>query len=355
MQMSKLSILCPMCGGSTTVETGDEAAVCLRCGKPYVVKNAIVENYIRVTGAQNGQTPGRETADNPAGFEISGGVLNQYTGKSPDVVVPEGVTVIGENAFAGLKIKSIQLPESLQEIQGSAFSGCENLAAVIIPAGVTHIGDLAFAFCSGLKTVTLPAGVTNIGNRAFMLCKELKTVTISSGTDRAAYSEDPFDQIFRIFNESKDHGTGIGDYAFQDCSALTAVTIPGGVKRIHAYAFEGCRSLQEVVIPDGVRVIEEGAFKDCSSLTKVTIPDSIKCIDGRAFENAPLRTVVMKEGLNAKYPVGAPWPRPKVTVKKERRELTGRCRYCGGEFTRFFVSRNHPPRCKKCGRPKDYR
>ena len=53
-------------------------------------------------------------------------------------------------------------------------------AEVVIPGGVTSIGDLAFFGCSGLTSVTIPDSVTNIGNRAFNSCSGLTSVTMSN-------------------------------------------------------------------------------------------------------------------------------------------------------------------------------
>ena len=55
-------------------------------------------------------------------FEIEGGILRRYRGDEAHVVIPAGVTRIGE----------------------SAFEGCETLASVDIPGSVTEIGDEAF-------------------------------------------------------------------------------------------------------------------------------------------------------------------------------------------------------------------
>ena len=64
------------------------------------------------------------------GFKIENGVLENCT-EEPGVtvvVVPEGVTKIGSEAFTGLSsLESITLPDSVTQIGWSAFSGCKNL------------------------------------------------------------------------------------------------------------------------------------------------------------------------------------------------------------------------------------
>ena len=77
--------------------------------------------------------------------------------------------------------------------------------------------------------------------------------------------------------------TGIGDYAFSDCKALTSVTLPSSLKKIGTYAFSDCESLTTVVIPDNVTDIEESAFYRCTGLKSIVIPDLVKTVGTSAF------------------------------------------------------------------------
>ena len=77
--------------------------------------------------------------------------------------------------------------------------------------------------------------------------------------------------------------TSIGNSAFDGCTGLTSVTIPGSVTSIGEDAFDGCSGLKSVTIPNSVTSIEGGAFSDCSSLTSVTIPNSVTSIGNSAF------------------------------------------------------------------------
>jgi len=69
------------------------------------------------------------------------------------VSIPDGVTVIGEGAFAESHLTSIRMPSALQRIESKAFADCQYLTSVTIPEGVTYIGDEAFKFCNRLRDV----------------------------------------------------------------------------------------------------------------------------------------------------------------------------------------------------------
>ena len=74
-------------------------------------------------------------------FEIKDGCLVKYTGEDTEVVVPDGVTSIGEDAFEWCSsLTSVRIPDSVTSIGESAFSCCWSLTSVTIPDGVTSIG-----------------------------------------------------------------------------------------------------------------------------------------------------------------------------------------------------------------------
>ncbi len=112
----------------------------------------------------------------------------------------------------GEQIHDLVIPEGVTSIGDYAFSECSGLTSVTIPEGVTSIGDAAFSFCAGIPSVTLPDSLTSIGFGAFTCCPDLKTLTFGSGL------------------------TSITQYSFY-CAGLESVTIPRTVTSIEKNAF----------------------------------------------------------------------------------------------------------------------
>ena len=234
-------------------------------------------------------------------FTIDNGTLIKYNGEGGDVIIPDGVTSIGEMAFwdirrliqippggfnsvknieqytlwGGSMLTSVTIPNSVTSIGNRAFHACRGLTLVSIPEGVTSIGEGAFSYCLDLSSVTIPNSVTSIGNRAFWGCIGLTSLTIP------------------------DRITSIEEGAFQWCTSLNSVNIPNSVTNIGNDAFWGCDSLIYITIPNGVTRIGDGAFESCTSLTSVTIPDNVTRIGKVALKNCPKLTVHTPAGSKA--------------------------------------------------------
>lgn len=80
--------------------------------------------------------------------------------------------------------------------------------------------------------------------------------------------------------------TSIGNGAFSDCKSLTSITIPDSVTSIGDYAFGSCESLESVTIGDGVTYIGSDAFYGCTSLENILVDENnehFADIDGILF------------------------------------------------------------------------
>ena len=194
-----------------------------------------------------------------------------YRNEITDVVLPDGLTKIGNFAFYqcnNASLTSIDIPASVTSIGQNAFNNCTNLASIDIPASVTSIGLGAFFKCSSLTSINIPSGVTSIEGLTFAQCG-LTTINIPANV------------------------TTIGEDAFQSCHSLAAITLAEGLESIGAGAFMYCYPLTSIDIPASVTSIGTWVFSDCSSLADVTVhwETNIPTFGNYAFYNVPVANV----------------------------------------------------------------
>ena len=188
-----------------------------------------------------------------------------------NTIIPNGVTKIGDGAFAECSnITSIIIPNSVTSIGRNAFIGCQSLISVNIPSNVASIAGDAFRWCAGLTSITVDDGNTMYDSRNG--CNAI----IEKQSNRL---------IIGCRNSViPTNVTSIGDYAFSGCRGLASVSIPDVVTSIGDYAFDGCSGLTSVTIPSNVTSIGRYAFSACSNLATITIPNSVKSIGSSAFQ-----------------------------------------------------------------------
>ena len=256
---------CVNCGANFDVDDTKLTEVCPLCGCSFAVDIAVEEFLAANPGYKTKNQPKTEKQEkpaetNPEDFTITDGVLEKYVGTELDVVVPEGVTAIGQSAFWGCRdLWTVELPETVQEIRNSAFYGCSSLMKINFPESLTEIGNNAFEDCVALTDLPLPNSLRQLGERAFRGCLAVKTLTIPNTISK------------------------ISEDAFRGCAALEEISIPGSVTEIGEDAFRGCAAVKSVVIPSSVSTIGMGAFNGCTELSRVVIPDSVVNVSAGIF------------------------------------------------------------------------
>ncbi len=214
-------------------------------------------------------------------------------------------------------------------IYNYAFYDCSSLEGIIIPKGVTSIGEYAFAYCTSLSSITIPQSVTSISCRAFYNSNSLNAVHINdieswikidfaSDSNPLYYAGNLYlngELVTELIIPSTI--TKINGFVFQGCTSLEAVRFEESsqLESIGYSAFEGCTSLEFIMIPARVKLIERDAFYECSnlkeasfavnsqlesisscafygcdSLTSITIPQNITSIGTHAFYNCTALT-----------------------------------------------------------------
>ena len=141
--------------------------------------------------------------------------------------------------------------------------------------------------------------VTSIGEHAFYECSLLTSIEIPEGVK--TIGEGAFGHCSMLTSVKIPSGvTSIGTKAFYGCSALTSVEIPSGVTSIGNDAFYCCKSLTSVEIPSSVTSIGEWAFRRCDSLTSIKIPSSVTTIGGGAFSHCrSLASIKISSGVTS--------------------------------------------------------
>lgn len=104
------------------------------------------------------------------------------------ITLPDTVTNIEESAFSGCySLSYIRFSGSLTNIGTNAFSNCSALTVLLLPDGLTTIEKCAFSGCSSLKDLFFPASLTNIGSNAFSNCIKLVNLEYA-GTNSSSLS-----------------------------------------------------------------------------------------------------------------------------------------------------------------------
>ncbi len=193
------------------------------------------------------------------------------------IIIGEGVTNIGENAFYGYdSLETVTFSNTVESIGRCAFMECSNLKSPTFPPSIKTIGQQAFANCDSFDKLVL-TGVTEIGYYAFQecsagefsydidelsRCKGLKSVSMPELTYMDRYA---FSRCFNLESVSMPVLETIGNGAFSNCRMLKSINMPK-VTKIGNYAFMGNPSL-EILVIENVVTMGKQSFVDSSNAT----------------------------------------------------------------------------------------
>lgn len=192
-------------------------------------------------------------------------------------------------------------------VADQAYYRSEDLDNMVLPDGITEIGQFSFAR-SSLSSVVLPTGVETIGYGAFYHCASLGDVSLPN----TVMCVEPKAFIYTLWVESFLNGSDgtEGDFlteggvlvAYRGNSA--AVTIPEGVRVIAGEAFQDHTEIESVSLPNSLLVVGEGAFEGCSNLNQISFGRNVEEIKDRAFYGNAITAIslpasVKKVGLQA--------------------------------------------------------
>lgn len=192
----------------------------------------------------------------PEGIEKIGDSAFKMVKDAFEVQLPSTLKVIGSGAFEDTNLKSINLPEGLEEIKSNAFSSIYFLddASLALPNSLKKIGSNVFE-STKITSLDLGTGVSDIGRSAFSITQLEGTVTIPSNITVVA--ENMFASCKQITSVVIEEGVlEVKDGAFLANESLTSISLPESLETFYIDSVAKCTSLKEVTIPDGARVRE---------------------------------------------------------------------------------------------------
>ena len=194
------------------------------------------------------------------------------------------------------KIKSLVVEEGVTSVGQNAFKSCSTLESVELPKSLTTIVSGAFVNCTGLKKMKLQYVVTEDNmpkdnkNGCIYGCTAIETIQIENEAstvkcvDGIYYSKDGKELIYCL--KSKKGDVTIPDSveslranwktgrAFEECSMLESLVLPEKVVKAEANVWDACTNLRYIEFK-GVESVKNWAFSNCTALDQIVLPASL--------------------------------------------------------------------------------
>lgn len=182
------------------------------------------------------------------------------------VYIPDSVAYIGKAVFAYSSVKTVHLSKNIKSLEagfdydgeGEGFFAGSNLEKILIPDGIEKIGYSTFSGCRNLKEVYIPVSVKEIEDYAFNNCESLEKIIVAEG-NMHYYSKEgvlySFTGELLLYPANKKGDTFI---------------TPEEVNKIHQLAFYENKHLKKLILGDAISKIGYRAFA-CSNIESVNI------------------------------------------------------------------------------------
>lgn len=218
--------------------------------------------------------------------------------------IKDGVKILAANAFHNCQtLKSIFIPDSVIEDDGSIFEGCENLEEARVSVNLKNPDIAMFSGCSSLRYVELQEGLESIGENMFYGCTALKHIALPS---TILYLFGDTFCVSGIEDIALHEGIKeIGHDAFNGCYHLKKLVIPSTVEHIGSWLVQGhkefegitCKSSKFRVEYEALISNEEDSLLACwTKLTEYHLPASVKNI--RSVLNNQIETLYIDNPLD---------------------------------------------------------
>ena len=242
-------------------------------------------------------------------------------GYCDSIELPQTVKKIGRPFKDNTNLRSIKLPDGLEEFWCSAFSGCSGLQEIHIPGSVKCVPEGCFDGCSSLRSVTFGDGVKSIDDLAFGHCPSLKEIvfpesieevkrkalTGCTGLEKIVFPEDRYFDLIGIPGALLPWGhdpfvmDGVLYAPYHDYKCTESLLVVRSPEK-DAPALDLHPEVEELFIPAQVehngftyKVVRcECMFGQFPNLHILHLPDSMRSVDLRRIPS--LRQVIVSEG-----------------------------------------------------------
>ncbi len=216
------------------------------------------------------------------------------------------LTEIADNAFAGTLLVSVHFPSGVVSVGSGAFQSTTKLENVTFGEGLESVGAEAFKG-SSVVSVAFPASLKTLGASAFYKCSSLEAVSFGSGSQLQKIADGTFWGCTSLESITipalvGEIGGAKNNGAFYNCISLGSVDFEsdGNCTVIGDYAFYGCSSLAEFHIPMSVGTLGNYAFAGCTSLAEIAIHRAtVKLGEGLFSGCKALSSVEMDTGADS--------------------------------------------------------
>ena len=227
------------------------------------------------------------------------GTNYSYLGTVDKIVIGNGITVIGEDAFAKFNgVGSVEISDTVTTIKGNAFN---DLKSITIPKTVRTVETDAF---NGVGKVVVEGDMNNFQYGA--LGSEVQEVQLKGSAETLGLAlAEVQDRDYLSVTITKDNNrcriangclvSSDGKTVYYHISDSNKVTIPDTAVTIKSAAFYN-QGIEEVKLGKNVKTIEPYAFAE-NPVSKLTTNSKLKKIGRCAFMGTDLKKVTLKSSV----------------------------------------------------------
>lgn len=178
-------------------------------------------------------------------------------------------------------VKKVELGRGFSELRAFSLQNMRAVTCISMPAGITFMGAACLAQLESLKAIAFPKNLATMGGSVISYNISLVVIATSDGTypmnNFLTGSYAAHKLTFRKALNS------IGNLAFQNCYALSAVYGIGNVTSMGNNAYQNCRNLCNDLPALKITSVPAYCFSGCYSLNRLRFAGAVTNIAAGAF------------------------------------------------------------------------